>query len=79
VGFAYEKTVVTQKTEGQGKTAKTITKGGSSLGRYLALERRSTWEAKNGFGLPSEIPLSNDQTTADELLGRIAHSFHSPE
>lgn len=77
VGFAYEKMYTTSKTEGSGKSAKTITKGAGSGGRYLALERRSTWEAKNGYGLPSEIPLAEE--TADELLGRIAHSFSSIE
>ncbi len=79
VGFAYEKVYTISKTEGKGKTAKTITRGGGLGGRFLALERRSTHEAKNRFGLPSEIALVNDSTTADELLGRIAHSYTPTE
>lgn len=75
VGFAYEKTYLVQKEEGAGKSKKTVTRGGALGGRYLALTRTSTHEAKNGYGLPDEIPLTDDSNTADELLGRIAHSF----
>lgn len=76
VGFCYEKTYVTQKTEGSGKNAKVITKGGGNGGRFLALERKSTHEAKNRFSLPAELPLSKDATTANELLSLIHHSFN---
>lgn len=75
VGFAYEKTNVKQRTEGTGKSAKTITKGGATLGRFLALERKSTHEAKNGFGLPAEIPFTQDATTATQLLDLIMQSY----
>lgn len=73
VGFAYEKTFTISKEEGSGKSKKTITRGGGSGGRFLALERRSTWEAKNGYGLPSDIPLV--ENTAAQLLGAIYTSF----
>lgn len=73
VGFAYEKVYTTSKTEGAGKGAKMITKGGGSGGRWLALESKSTHEAKNGYGLPAEVPL--DDTTATQLVDAIASSF----
>lgn len=78
VGFCYEKTYLIQKEEGVGKGKKTTTRGGGSGGRFVALIRKSTHEAKNGYGLPAEIALSDDRSTADELLGRIAHSFTAP-
>jgi len=73
VGFAYEKNLTKTIERGTGKSKTTTTKGGSSVGRFLALQRRSTHEAKNGYGLPDEIPL--DAQTADTLLGLIAESF----
>ena len=75
IAFAYEKTYTTTRTEGSGKNAKTITKGGASGGRFLALERKSTHEAKNGFGMPAEIPFTKDATTAQQFLYLIAQSY----
>lgn len=79
VGFAYEKVYTISKTVGKGANAKTTTRASGVGGRFLALERTATHEAKNRFGLPSEIELRHDASTADELLGRIAHSFSSIE
>lgn len=75
VGFCYEKGTVISKTEGSGKSAKTTVKGGGIVGRYLALTRKTTHEAKNGYGLPDELPLSKDDSTATNLLAMIAGSF----
>jgi hypothetical protein len=77
VGFCYEKALTIQKTEGAGKSAKTITRGGGIVGRYVALTRKTTHEAKNGYGLPDELPLSSDSTTADSLMAMIATSFEA--
>lgn len=75
VGFCYEKVGLVQKTEGAGKSAKTTTRGGGTIGRFVALQRKSTHEAKNGYGLPAEIPLSPDNSTAEGLLDMIAQSY----
>ena len=75
VGFCYEKTYTVSKTEGTGKNARTTTRGSGSGGRWLALERKSTHEAKNGFGLPAEIELTKDATTANRLLELIRTSY----
>lgn len=75
VGFCYEKTYVKSIEEGSGKHKKITYKGGGSGGRILALERRSTWEAKNGYGLPAEIPLTDSDETATQLLAMIDESF----
>ena len=79
VGFAYEKVYTISKTTGKGVNAKTTTRASGVGGRFLALERTATHEAKNRFGLPSEIELRNDPSTAAELLGRIAHSYSLAE
>ena len=75
VAFAHERTSLIQKEEGFGKSKKTITRGGGTIGRYLALERRSTHEAKNRYNLPAELPLRNDDSTANELLAGIAAAY----
>lgn len=75
VGFCYEKVYVKELVEGSGKSKKITYKGGGSGGRILALERRSTWEAKNRFGLPAEIPLTDDAETATQLLAMIQESY----
>lgn len=75
VAFAHERTSLIQKEEGFGKSKKTITRGGGTIGRYLALERRSTHEAKNRYNLPAELPLRNDASTANELLAGITAAY----
>ena len=75
VGFCYEKTTTISKTEGTGKSAKTTTRGGGIVGRFVALSRKPTHEAKNGYGLPDELPLTKDGSTAEQLLSLIHSSF----
>lgn len=80
VGFCYEKTFVKTLESGTGKNKKVVQSRGMAVenGRVLALTRKPAFEAKNRYGLPDEIPLSPDSSTAEELLGRIAHSFTAP-
>jgi hypothetical protein len=73
VGFVHEKTYTRTIEEGAGKSKRIITKGAGSGGRFLYLERKATHEAKNGYGLPAEVPL--DENTAPELLVAIENSF----
>lgn len=75
VGFCYEKTYLKSIEEGSGKHKKITYKGGGSGGRIVALERRTTWEAKNRYGLPAEIPLTDSNETATELIRMIAESY----
>jgi hypothetical protein len=75
VGFCYERTSLVQKVEGTKKDPKVITRGGANLGRAVALQRKPTHEAKNGYGLPAEIPMPDDGSTASTLLAMISDSY----
>lgn len=76
VGFCHEKSTVIQKTEKVGKQEKTTTRAGGLVGRYIGFTRKPTYEAKNRYGMPDEIPLTKDHTTAGEILRLIIESYN---
>lgn len=80
VGFCYDKTTVLTRTEKVSKTQEKLhVRAGGDGGKWVGLKRTPTYEAKNRYGMPNEIPLTKDATTANQILQLVANSYTAQE